>query len=115
MGGQVMQRLGSVMGMCMILLSAVGGKASASSMCSGWREVDIGMDACLQRAKAALAKHHFPKVGLGTEPGDVYGFTSDYVGLVNCGPVAHKVVFFVTSGPKESVCHQLWQTLQNDF
>jgi hypothetical protein len=102
----------------MILLSAVGGAVSAyagPSMCSGWREVDIGMDACLQRAKAVLTKQHFSSVALGSEPGEVYGFLPDYIGLVNCGAVAQKVVFFVTSGPKESVCHRLWKALQDNF
>ena len=112
-----MQRFGPTIGMCMILLIGVGGPVSAygSSMCTGWREVDIGMDACLQRAKAVLTKQHFKSVGLGTEPGEVYGFLPDYIGLVNCGAAAQRAVFFATSGPKESVCHRLWKALQDDF
>lgn len=113
-----MRYLALTFGTSVVLLNLVGGATPATSkapsMCSGWKKVEMEPKACIERAKAALAKQ-FSDIGEGTEPGEVYGLFRNYIGLVNCGAVGQQVVFFVTSGPEEKVCHGLWKALQDRF
>jgi len=107
-----MQRL-SVGLFCIALFSCFPAKAQDNPfITTDWADLDVGQQACLDRAERTIAKNGFKSPGITKF--SRHGYRGAYTVAVRCA--ADKgFVFFVVAGPSGEMTEKFEISIKNDF
>jgi hypothetical protein len=115
--GEQMQRLTAGMFCVALCLSAPVLNVPAIAqdnpfITTDWADLEVGQNACLDRAERAIAKNGFKSPG--TTKFSRHGYLDQYTVAVRCA--ADKgFVFFVVAGPRPELTEQYESAIKNDF